>query len=93
MNRTHVRRRRAAVGIVVLVGGLWAGSAASAGAQHPDPELRRYVVRTGDTLWAIAGRLGDPEDDPRPLIDAIEEANGIDGALQPGDVLRIPLSD
>jgi Tfp pilus assembly protein FimV len=74
------------------VAGLWAGTAAHAGSQHPTPEFRKYEVRPGDTLWAIAGRIAGSEGDPRPVIDVIEDANSLEGALQPGEVLRVPVS-
>jgi nucleoid-associated protein YgaU len=48
------------------------------------------VVRSGDTLWSIA-RATSPGDDPRPVVDSIAAANGIDpGSLVPGQVLVIP---
>lgn len=51
---------------------------------------RTYVVRPGDTLWSIAERLR-PGADPRPIVDAIERANGVSaGELVPGQALRIP---
>jgi nucleoid-associated protein YgaU len=56
----------------------------------PAGDARRYVVIAGDTLWGIAVRLC-PDEDPRPLMDAIAEANDVDpGALRPGQTLIIP---
>ncbi len=50
----------------------------------------RYVVKAGDTLWSIAVRMA-PGRDPRPLVDAIAEANAVDpGALVPGQPLVVP---
>lgn len=76
-----------------LLAGAWAGPAARslAGAGDPRPVVRSsYVIRAGDTLWSIAERA-DPGADPRPLVDAIAAANGVDaGALVPGRVLVIP---
>lgn len=44
-----------------------------------------FQVRPGDTLGGIADRYGVP-------LDAILEANGIDGTMvHPGDVLRVPI--
>jgi nucleoid-associated protein YgaU len=92
MTRTRVRRRRAAaVALVAALGGL----AAARGALPVEPSMHRvsettYVVRPGDTLWGIATRLA-PDADPRPLVDGIEEANGVDaGSLVPGQQLVIP---
>jgi nucleoid-associated protein YgaU len=95
VSRTSVRARRRRLSLVTAVavaGGLWAGPLAHpgrAGGVSPVAS-HRYVVRQGDTLWAIALRLA-PGRDPRPLVDAISAANGVDaGALVPGRTLVIP---
>ncbi len=93
MTRTHVRRRRAVVAVVVaFAGGLLAGPLT----QRDDPAgmqavaAHRYVVRPGDSLWSIASRL-QRGSDPRELMDAIESANHVDpGALHPGQTLLVP---
>jgi nucleoid-associated protein YgaU len=52
------------------------------------PETR-YVVRSGDTLWAIAAQRY--AGDPREAVWRITERNGLRGeALQPGTVLYLP---
>jgi nucleoid-associated protein YgaU len=94
MSRTPVRRRRLAVVLGVgIVAGFWAGPVAEA-LQGPAPSLvarERVVVQPGDTLWAIARRVA-PGEDPRPLVDAIASANGVDaGAIVPGQTLLVPL--
>ena len=94
MHRTHVRRRIVALAVVVGLGLIGTGQVASALGSHGDGvqrvSQRTYVVREGDTLWAIASRI-TPAGDPRPVIQAIQEANGVDaGSLVPGAVLRIP---
>ncbi len=94
MHRTHVRRRVVALAVVVGLGLIGTGQVASALGSHGDAvqrvSQRTYVVRQGDTLWAIASRIA-PAGDPRPVIQAIQDANGVDaGSLVPGSVLRIP---
>jgi nucleoid-associated protein YgaU len=52
----------------------------------------RYVVKAGDTLWAIAEHQARG-DDPRPLVDAIAEANDLDAAgIVPGQTLIVPVT-
>ena len=50
---------------------------------------QRYVVRPGDTLWALASaRFGG---DPRAGVWEIRERNGLaDPLLEPGMVLYLP---
>lgn len=51
---------------------------------------REYVVRPGDTLWSIAAE-GAAGADPRPRVDAIREANGVNPEdLVPGQTLLLP---
>ena len=93
MARTRVRRRRlgALIGGALLVG-LWSGPVANAlgSAEAVSPEGASYVVRQGDTLWAIATRVA-PERDPRSVVDAIAAANDMRaGTLVPGQILSIP---
>jgi nucleoid-associated protein YgaU len=48
------------------------------------------VVRQGDTLWSLAQELA-PEEDPRAVVDAIVDLNGLDSVdLLPGAVLQLP---
>jgi LysM repeat protein len=59
---------------------------ASAGAPSPSSSVvRRYKVRSGDTLYGIAARFGT-------TVNAIEAANGItaQGVIRVGQVLVIP---
>ena len=56
--------------------------------QGAGPETR-YVVRSGDTLWEIAGARY--AGDPRKAVWRISERNGLHGgALTPGTVLYLP---
>jgi nucleoid-associated protein YgaU len=71
------------IGPVTSASGHGSGGQAAASVGH-------YVVRPGDTLWAIA-RRAEPARDPRPLIQAIEAANDLEaGDLMPGRTLLIP---
>lgn len=48
------------------------------------------TVHSGDTLWSIAEALA-PHSDPRAVVDALQEANGLaDASLVPGQVLVVP---
>jgi nucleoid-associated protein YgaU len=95
MNRTRVRRRR--VGAALLGLGLVAGFAGTAASASGSSQLEEqlvarnsYVVKAGDTLWAIAQRevRGD---DPRPLVDAIADVNDLGSAnIVPGQTLIVP---
>jgi hypothetical protein len=74
------RRRLAVLGLVLLVvalaslaGHLLAGPSGA----PPTRAVARttVVVSPGDTVWSIASSLA-PGTDPRPVVDAIVEANG-----------------
>jgi len=89
MSRTRVRpvvHLVLAAGLAVLaMGGVSRALEPGAGPSAP------ASVGPGDTLWSIAERLR-PGEDPRPLVDAIERANGISaGELVPGQSLEIPV--
>jgi len=95
MHRTYVRRRRtvAIVGtalIAVLLSPLAAGAVRRGEAPAP-PAQQVVVVRVGDTLWSIAGRVR-PGADPRATIAEIERVNAsVDpGAIVPGQTLVVP---
>ena len=89
-----LRRRVLLAALLAVMVGPWLGpvrDAISGPSGAPVPVSRgTYLVLPGDTLWAIAGRLA-PGEDPRPLVDAIAEANGLGvGGLEPGTTLVIP---
>jgi membrane-bound lytic murein transglycosylase D len=44
-----------------------------------------YVVRSGDTLWAVSRRYGTT-----PELLAAANGRGLDELLQPGETLRVP---
>ena len=64
--------------------------AAAASAGHDAGRARTYVVRPGDTLWSIASRIAGPQADPRPVVDDLQQANHVTGAIVPGETLRLP---
>ena len=90
MARTRVRRGGTGLVVVVTAIVVAAGPVGRALAPHTGVAAARYVVRQGDTVWSIAGRMGGGGD-RRPLVDAIVRANDVDpGHLVPGQTLVIP---
>ena len=72
--------------LFLLIAGFALGAARPTSGAAPET---RYVVRAGDTLWAIASARY--EGDPREAIWRIQERNGLEDAwLQPGEVLMLP---
>lgn len=64
----------------------YAGAGADAGTQPV-----QYTVLPGDTLWEIAVSHAAPHEDPRPVVEAIREANDIPGTtIRPGMSLKLP---
>jgi LysM repeat protein len=93
MGRAGMRRRRYAVVIVAATVALGLPAVSRAVTSGGGREATsRYVVRPGDTLWAIAVRQA-PGDDPRQVVAAIVRDNGVDpGTLIPGQVIDLPAS-
>ena len=95
MTRSHGSavfwRRRlvaAALGLGFLLTAAHAGAAlggSTTTSPERSPHVISVVVRPGDTLWTIAGRL-DPKADPRAVVDSLVEARGT-SSLQPGQVI------
>jgi LysM repeat protein len=74
----------------VLAVTVFAGRAAGTSAVGPAPGAS-VVVRAGDTVWAIARERVGPEGDPRPLVQAIRNANGLGaGPLLAGQRIVLP---
>ena len=50
-------------------------------------------VARKDSVWTIASRYTAKDEDARELVEAIIEVNGLsaDGALRPGQNLRVPV--
>ncbi len=90
---TYWRRRLAVLlGAVVLV--LVAGQAGAALGSSPlaapgrPPSVVRYVVQPGDSLWTVAGHVA-PNEDPRPVVDALAQARH-DSPLLVGETVVWP---
>ncbi len=50
-----------------------------------------HTVAPGDTLWSITVDHYPPLEDPRVGIEAVREANGLEGyRIQPGMRLKLP---
>jgi nucleoid-associated protein YgaU len=93
MSRTRVRRRRLGAGLVSLGVLVSLGGPVIRAITPEQPTLvarHAYTVRSGDTVWGIAERLGSPGADPRPLVDAIVRQNGGATTLTPGETLSVP---
>jgi len=84
-------RRRAVVALVALFVVLIAGQAGAALGSSPlaapgrPPSVVRYVVQPGDSLWTVAGHVA-PNEDPRPVMDALAEARH-DAPLEVGETV------
>lgn len=103
---TRIRRRRlvallmavALFAAAATAGRALVGAAASVKPSSPQPVDARassppgetYVVRPGDTLWSIAAAIA-PDSDPRPVVDALRDANGGRPELQVGERLVVRL--
>jgi nucleoid-associated protein YgaU len=91
LTRRARRLLAVAVAAVAVLLSVWVGSVADgrdAGLVMVSDSS--VVVRSGDTLWSIAGSVAGDQD-VRAVVDAIIELNDLgDVALQPGQVLRVP---
>ena len=87
-----IRARVLAIVLVVAAFLLVApGLARGDGPERPARQVT-YVVEPGDTLWSIARRVA-PGRDPRPVVDALVEANDLHGGLQAGQELSVPVPE
>lgn len=75
---------------VVLVTSLVA-TQATAGGPVSAPEVERYVVAPGDTLWEIATGVARPGEDVRDVVHEIEQLNRMSSAgLLAGQEILLP---
>lgn len=78
--------------LAVAVGGVAGAGLAAAAATAPvaAPHTVTITVAAGESLWDIAERIA-PNDDPRDVIYAIQQANGLTGSgVRAGQRVRIP---
>ena len=93
--RLTARGRRAVAGLSIAIGLSIAAGTVVAVEVNRGSGLQlagssTVVVRSGDTLWSIARDVA-PAEDPRAVVDAIVELNGLDSVdLLPGAELRLP---
>jgi Tfp pilus assembly protein FimV len=77
-----------AVGVAVGLG--FVGDRGSAGPASP-AAARAVMVHRGDTVWAIAQRVVGPSADPRPMVQALIDANHLPGGvINVGERLIVP---
>lgn len=52
-----------------------------------------YRVAGGDTIWSVAGRILQPEEDIRDKVIAIRRLNGFspNETIMPGQVIKVPV--
>ena len=90
------RRGRVAVillALAVLLGGSLAATRAMAEGPTSAPEVQRYVVAPGDTLWDLAVGVAKPGEDVREVVRDIETLNGMSSvALTAGQELLLPVA-
>jgi nucleoid-associated protein YgaU len=89
------RGRRVVAGLSIAIGLTIAAVTVSVELADRDGGLElagssTVVVQSGDTLWSLAQEVA-PEEDPRGVVDAIVDLNGLAGVdLVPGQVLQLP---
>lgn len=68
---------------------------ASASFPTKEPKITDVTVQENETLWDIAGRQCSDDVDIREYIDEIKKINHITsaGSIQPGQVLKIPVTE
>ncbi len=89
--RATYRRRRilALLVMTAFILALYAVGGASAGSP---PSY--YTVAPGDTVWSIAVDHYPPQEDPRPRVVDIRDANDLTGyRVHPGQRLELPPAD
>lgn len=78
----------AAIGVLALIYMFADAAMAQTDTVHTARRVT-YTVEQGDTLYTIAEKM-DPHDNPNVVAYVIEQENGINGDLQPGEVIVVP---
>jgi hypothetical protein len=92
----YMRRRLIAaslgLGIVLTAAhaGLALGGSTTTPGRSPHPQIVKFVVQQGDTLWSIAERIA-PSSDPRRVVDDLAAQLGTSD-LQVGQALSLRVS-
>lgn len=90
-------RGRVVVFVLALLVGLGAmlgGQAATADAPVPAVPVQTYTVRAGETLWSIAAGLTSPGEDVRDVVDGLLALNDLtSSALVAGQQILLPAAD
>jgi len=81
------------VGTASTVGGVALARRSGKVAEPALPTSIRMTVRSGDTLWSLAKRFGDPDAYILDRVDALASANHLasDARLMPGQQIMIPV--
>lgn len=66
------------------------GSLSNAVGPSVPSETAVVRVKPGESLWELAGRVA-PGSDVSAVVERIRELNGVEGAVQPGQPLTVPV--
>ncbi len=81
------------VALAVALGGSLAATRATAEGPVNAPQVERYVVSPGDSLWALASDVARPGQDLRDVVRDIELLNGMSSvALTAGQEILLPVT-
>ena len=89
MQAVYVRRRIGVAIVAMLVLSMFSSLFLANNSVRPN-ETDQIVIMQGDTLWSLAEQFA-PNSDPREWIYEVVELNSIDGPIQPGDRLTVPV--
>lgn len=72
---------------------LWGGSALAGDGGAAVP-VEPYTVVAGETWWSIASSIAEPGQDVRDVVRALQDLNGVSGALlHAGQQVLVPAHD